>query len=71
MKFILCNIKRNPKPVTSPHYPNFKTFEHSQKLQDSSEIELAWLLAHFINHKVSDVSVSNNETEMSDQLVPV
>ena len=71
VKLIPCNIKGNPKPATCPHYPNFKTFQYSQKLQNSSEIELVWLLARYTNRKVNDVIISNNETEMSNQLVPV
>ena len=71
VKPITCNIKRNLKSVTSPHYPNSKTFKHSQKLQDSAEIELVWLLAHYTYCKVSDVIILNNETEISSQFVPI
>ena len=64
---IQCHIKGNPKPVSSPHYPNFKPFKHSQKLNDSFENELVWLLARYANRKMSDVMVSNNETDISRQ----
>ena len=47
VELLPCSIVGTPRPKTSPYYPEFKVFQHTDKLVESEQCINAWLLGQF------------------------
>ncbi len=64
---VQCTISGNPKPPSSPHYPDFKTGMNQDQLRNSEKDDLAWLLArHLHRNAVNTPSLQFEDSQESE-----
>ena len=82
VELLECPVTGCPKPKSSPHYPQFKQFQHQDILTDASKHDMVWLLVrHYGRSTREDQTININEStadgnevstdELEVQSVPV
>ncbi len=64
---IHCTISGSPKPLTSPHSPDFKIGRNTDQLRRSEVDDLSWLLVrHFHRNAVNTSSLQCEDSQESE-----
>ena len=68
-----CRISGSPKPLTSPHYRDYRLGQHKEELLTAQRLDEIWLISRYISRElplVQHLSATEPTTEQT-QCIPV